>query len=627
MTDYLKQYLSLLEPKHAESVEVTVKNVLPQIEEAFLKSPMVNGMLLGNVQSGKTGHMFGVIAAAAEVGYATFILLTTDNVALQQQTFTRALDVFPDFVVCSETDDLRFNQLVGKRPVLAVLKKNPNVLKSWYSRFASVAFCKDRPLFLIDDEADAASLNTKVNKREQSQINKYIDQIKKISTGSIYLQVTATPQAIILQTKLSGFKPDFVAYFSPGAGYLGGDFFYSERGSYAIRETAENELEDIQGEFSDIPTGLRNATMSFLVSSAHIMSKGGRVCNFLIHPSVRISDHRNVFKKISGFLNELLSVDNKEIEPHLKKSWEDLQKTKPDIIEFQLVKNWVFKALEEEAINIIQMNSESTDLEAPKDGANIIVGGNTLGRGITFPCLQTVYYCRKSKKPQADTFWQHCRMFGYDRDSGLMRIYIPFSLRKLFTDLNTANTALIKQILVNKIENISLLYPPEIKPTRTNVLDKESLNVLVGGVNFFPSYIKEDSPVTIDKLLEDYDESKASYSVPVDFLIELLSKIKTEPIDDWTPNVYINALKAWKASNEPGCLDARLIVRRDRSIGRNTGTLLSETDRATGDSIKTVPVLTMYRILGEKDKKWSGSPLWIPNIKLPEGKTFYKTEK
>ncbi len=70
-----------------------------------------------------------------------------------------------------------------------------------------------------------------------------------------------------------------------------------------------------------------------------------------------------------------------------------------------------------------------------------------------------------------------------------------------------------------------------------------------------------------------------------------------------------------------------MIVRRNRNISKGTGTLLSPDDRALGDSIKKLPVLILYRVEGEKDKGWDGMPLWIPNIKLPEGKNFFKIDE
>ena len=88
--------------------------------------------------------------------------------------------------------------------------------------------------------------------------------------------------------------------------------------------------------------------------------------------------------------------------------------------------------MQEDKINILMLNSivsydENTQYET---GINVIVGGNSLGRGVTFPQLQTIYYCRVAKSPQADTMWQHARMFGYDRDPELMRVFMPPKLYK-----------------------------------------------------------------------------------------------------------------------------------------------------------------------------------------------------
>ena len=69
-----------------------------------------------------------------------------------------------------------------------------------------------------------------------------------------------------------------------------------------------------------------------------------------------------------------------------------------------------------------------------------------MGRGVTFPGLQTIYYTRTSKKPQADTMWQHSRMFGYDRDPGMMMVYIDENLYKLFSDINATNNSIIAQV-------------------------------------------------------------------------------------------------------------------------------------------------------------------------------------
>jgi len=88
---------------------------------------------------------------------------------------------------------------------------------------------------------------------------------------------------------------------------------------------------------------------------------------------------------------------------------------------------YIIAQMLDDKVNILMLNSivsydENTQYDT---GINIIVGGNSLGRGVTFPQLQTIYYCRVAKSQQADTMWQHARMFGYDRDPDLMRVFMP----------------------------------------------------------------------------------------------------------------------------------------------------------------------------------------------------------
>ena len=364
---------------------------------------------------------------------------------------------------------------------------------------------------------------------------------------------------------------------------------------------------------------------SFLVAGAQIfLSKADKVCNFLIHPSVKIADHEKIAEKIGEFLNQLLyDTPENQISHALEVAWKDLQKTKPDLIIFSKIEAFVKATLENEKIKIILMNSKgSLDTECTS-GLNIIVGGNSLGRGVTFPALHTVYYCRKSKTPQADTFWQHCRMFGYDRDRRLMRIYLPPSLFKLFCELNSSNQILINQVENNHIDNIILLYSKGIRPTRPAVIENDALNIVVGGVNYFPNYPKRMHVEKIDHLLQDYDSSQEFFDIGIEQMIKLLSLLESSGKSDWNKSAYVDCLKA--LNNDERLSEGVLIVRRNRDIGQGTGTLLSPDDRELGSKFSGRPVLTLYRILGSKNKGWDDLPLWIPNIKFPLNTCFYKT--
>jgi len=627
---HLDNYLAVLDKTTqgiSASVKDTVDKIIPAHITDFSYREHLTGLLLGNVQSGKTGQMFGIIAAAADEEFELFILLTTDSVKLQEQTYERALKTLDTFNVCTEADDVRFIQKGLRQPTLVILKKNTKILEKWKNNISSSKFCEGRSIFILDDEADAASLNTKVNQEEISTINRHLEEIKRLANSSIYLQVTATPQSVLLQTKLSGWKPKFIHYFPPGDGYLGGNFFYTEEGSFAIH-TTDDEIEELKDDSEYIPDGLRKALLSFLVTAAHILLCGGKVCNFLIHPSVSIKDHESVAEKISTFLNQMLYGDmQKEIIPQIKEAWEDLQKTKPDIKRFTEIEDFIAKSLEETNIKILVMNSKSPYLANKDEGMNIIIGGNTLGRGVTFPALQTVYYCRRSKRPQADTFWQHCRMFGYDRDPALMRIFIPPFLLKLFTDLNSANTKLLEQVVNNNIDEINLIYPNGINPTRKNVLDENNLSIIVGGIDMFASYPKKKYLRDLDSMLSPFEENILFHTVKLDFIIELLEKLESEKKEDWNNVAYANCVKAIKANNEK--TDAILIVRRNRDIRKAPRTMLSPDDRALGKKFEDKVVLTLYKINGT-GKGWGddadSGARWMPNIRLPDQMNFYKTE-
>jgi len=625
---HFENYINTLEqivPGISNSIRETVKKLIPAHIRNFSYREHLTGLLFGNIQSGKTSQLFGIISASADEGFPIFLLLTSDNIKLQEQTYQRALQTLTTFNVCGEDDDISFFENGLKQPTLVILKKNTNVLRTWKNHISSSKFCQARPLFIIDDEADNASLNTLVNKGEQSTINRHLDEIKDLASSSIYLQVTATPQAVLLQTKLSGWKPSFIHYFPPSVGYLGGDFFYAEQGSYAIR-TTDDELEELKDDGEYISEGLKLATMSFLVASAHIFLNKGKVCNFLIHPSVRIKDHESIADKIASFLNSMLYGDlQSEIFPQIEEAWKDLQHTKPDIKPLQDVKNFIVNALQNMDFKILVMNSKS-DYEINKDvGMNIIVGGNSLGRGVTFPVLQTVYYTRRSKTPQADTFWQHCRMFGYDRDPGLMRIYLPAFLWKLFTNLNTSNNALLNQVVNTGLDEISLLYPKGIKPTRKNVLDDDTLNIIVGGVDMFSSYPNKSNVDVLDLMLDGLDDSTGSVNkVTLNFIIELLKQLETENALDWDNKLFLNCVNTLKAERKESA--GIVIVRKGRDLKRFPRTMLSPDDRRLGRAFPSMTVLTLYRIKGE-GKGWQSDPgpRWMSNIRFPERINFYNS--
>lgn len=607
---YLKTYLDKITSRGnaglAESISSTAEEVGNRYLKNFSFTTHEIGLLLGNVQSGKTGQMFGIMCKATDLGFPVFVLLTTDNVVLQQQTLDRVKADLEGYCICGENDARIFADNSLMQPTIVVLKKNARILKLWANIFSSTGFMRGNPLFIIDDEADAASLNTLVNRNSQSSINKYLDSIRNGAASSLYLQVTGTPQAIFLQTKESGWHPLFTHYFKPGKAYLGGDFFFPKTGKPDCVTFADS-----------LTTPERDVVIRHLLVSAQLFASGGAVSNCLIHPSVRQAAHQKFASNIEAELDWCKTNMNGSFSAELKKQYMRLNPTKSEKVSFKEIMAVIEKILTNDEAKIIVMNGK-TEVESDEYsvGCNFVIGGNTLGRGVTFPSLQTLYYTRTAKKPQADTMWQHSRMFGYDRDPGMMMVYIDERLYKLFADINATNNAIISQV-EQGLDEIKIYYPEGLNPTRKNVLDTDHVEAISGGTNYYPFYPDNNTIEDISNLLSVFSETELYYQVSLRLMKQVLSHVVASP--DFKLKSFMSIIDVMLA--EAPTTQGILIVRRNRDIAQGTGALLSPNDWNLGGSFPRKIVLTMYQVTGTKG--WGGKQLWVPNIKLPDGAVYY----
>lgn len=607
---YLKTYLKTIADrgnlKLAESISKTAEDIGNLYIKNFSFTSHEIGLLFGNVQSGKTGQMFGVMCKATDLGFPVFVLLTTDNVVLQQQTLDRVKADLNGFCICGENDARIFTDNSLLLPTIVVLKKNARILKLWANIFNSTGFMRGNPLFIIDDEADAASLNTLINRDRQSSINKYLDSIKNGASSSLYLQVTGTPQALLLQTLKSGWRPLFTYYFQPGDAYLGGDFFFPQ----AKQPKCITYLETLK-------TPTRSVVIRHLAVSAQILASGGKVSNCLLHPSVRQAVHQKFADDVTHELVWCMEHIDTEFESLLKAEYDNLFPAKTNKIEYTVFLEKAKDLLLSKQIKILIMNGKNDiDSSQYETGCNFVIGGNTLGRGVTFPSLQTIYYTRTSKKPQADTMWQHSRMFGYDRDPGMMKVFIDENLYKLFADINATNNSIIAQI-ERGIDNIKIYYPNGLNPTRKNVLDNDHIEMLSGGTNYYPFYPDNDSIEDLSHLLHPFNDDEPYYQVSLRIIKEILSHIIPSP--DFKLHTFVSVIETILSEQPAG--QGILIVRRNRDVAQGTGALLSPNDWKLGGQFPSKIVLTLYQVTGSKG--WGGKPLWVPNIKLPEGAVYY----
>jgi len=228
------------------------------------------GLVVGDVQSGKTASYAALICKAADAGYRMVVLLAGTLEIVRRQTQERLDEAFVgldsrDFLA---RDQLKHKTHIGvghidsrrdgivftsrdkdfrasiasalsislnsvKEPVLVVAKKHKAVLTNLSTWLRTMNADRqghiDLPLLLIDDEADNASINTRNDPSQTTAINKGIRDLLALFTRSSYVGFTATPFANIFIDPTSTdemlgddlFPRDFIHLLEPPTNYVG----------------------------------------------------------------------------------------------------------------------------------------------------------------------------------------------------------------------------------------------------------------------------------------------------------------------------------------------------------------------------------------------------------------------
>lgn len=116
---YIDSYLGTLNSSELkESVVKTSNELILNISSRFTFTSQLNCLLLGNVQSGKTGQMLGAISLLADKGYRLFLLLTTDNIDLQRQTYNRVKNHYKILTLYQKRKKLYLNRYDSQSQLL-----------------------------------------------------------------------------------------------------------------------------------------------------------------------------------------------------------------------------------------------------------------------------------------------------------------------------------------------------------------------------------------------------------------------------------------------------------------------------------------------------------------------------
>ena len=548
-----------------DSIERTTKGILQRLNGDTTSSGPVKGLVIGNVQSGKTANMAALMAMAADYGWNMFIVLSGVIESLREQTQTR---LFEDLHSNNGTNHWTLLEHLSKKSpkgqraqdcdfqegslnhikyftVSLKVKSRLKDLMQWLQEDQNKQ--KQMKILVIDDEADQAGINTAdITTEERKAINACIENLVNEKTYNSkdcpvkykamnYIGYTATPYANILNdpSKTSLYPKDFIValnvsneYFGPQQifGITSGVSSDSYEGLSIINEITENDHEQIKhiqkGEESEIPESLKSAIAWFICSTAVMRYWNIRKpVSMLIHTSQKTRDHQHIADAIDewftpinydeiialcedvyqeqtiNFTKDILreeyrdyGIPDNEINDY--PDYSEIEKEISHIVNLNLNKirlneneelkygegihlcidNCMNNGINEENehVRLVYPSRQNMPDKAP---AFLVIGGQTLSRGLTLEGLLCTYFLRTTK--QADTLMQMGRWFGYRKGYELLpRIWITSKTRQKFEFLSDLDQELRNEINLMEINGKS---PSECGP---RIMNTPSVNTI-----------------------------------------------------------------------------------------------------------------------------------------------------
>jgi len=362
--------------------------------------------------------------------------------------------------------------------VIAVIKKNVSVLtkvRRWLQVPESqMANC---PVLIVDDECDNASVNTRNPDENPTRINGEIRDILASIPKVSYVGYTATPFANVLSNprpEIRDLYPNNFLFALP----LNPEYFGPERifgrtsdgpndpgsdGNDIVRTISEEEISMVTpinrnalSTFNfQTPPSLISAVRYFLMNSAARVAREKSLGikpefkSMLINTAQFMRVHRSALPKIQELKDKLrkeLSTDSSIWE----KEWEEESNrvVQQDIgcihpkVKWNDVKNELTSQFFDN-IKVIVSNSspnEASNLNAEYNHSNrgkilIVIGGNTLSRGITLEGLSVSYFVRNCAA--YDTLLQMGRWFGYRKNyEDMPRVWMTSIMEDQFIRLS-----------------------------------------------------------------------------------------------------------------------------------------------------------------------------------------------
>ena len=647
---HFKEIKTILESQKRSASDMTaleksaVQAISFSINPNSTKDEKTRGLLYGMIQSGKTSVMMASAALAVDNGYKILIIFTSDINPLYDQTLSRIKSSLRGINVIGKDEWKNHDwlkQQVRSTSVALVCSKNQRKLSDLHSALVAIG-CGNLPAFIIDDEADQASLNTYNSQAEQakiSRINQLVSNVRRVFGKVTFMQVTATPQALFLQIPDDHFRPTFTVLSEPGEQYVGGDQFFGDEKDDLLRyvDLEEVELLKEESEGTSIPTGLAQSLYTFLVAAAAKIMTGdpNKGYSYFCHITLKNKEQERIVEKIESFKEtaqkNLKSSDVQATKTYLglRAAYDDLIQTDTDLPQFTDIVAKIPFYLGGASIKLI--NSISKHEVSTEKVFNLLVGGNKLGRGVTIENLLVSYYGRNPRRPNSDTVLQHARMYGYRiATKGVTRLFLPKNLALNFESIHLMEKALRDHLRKDPQGGFEgILLAPPVRATRRNVINPNKVIYYVGSSNYNPLWPLRTPTISsstrkIDAALSKY-QTKTNNAVNhriIGNLISLIETDKEKPSLLWNKKrlqVVLNGLKT-KFGDKASLV---VIHRQGQGIQnprRETQGILSGGEKDLGSNDK----LTLFMIRQPKITMSSTemSEVWWPQIRFPDGRYF-----
>ncbi|WP_271592235.1 Z1 domain-containing protein [Bradyrhizobium sp. CCBAU 65884] len=502
------------------SAEILGKGIDPRSAQGT-----ATGLVVGYVQSGKTLSFTTAIGLARDNGFPIVIVIAgnKDNLLTQSHDrLARDLDVdggegLPAWKMEKNPrgQDAQYEQLIRQAIdnwqdptrdpdekstlLLTVLKQNQR-LASLTALFRRMNL-QNVPALLIDDEADQASLNTKVQRGEESTTYQRLRELRAALPCHTFLQYTATPQAPLLINIADNLSPDFVHVLEPGEGYVGGAAFFAPNSPY-IEVIPPGDLLQANAMPTEPPESLLEAMRVFYVGlAATLISKPGRR-SMLIHPARERAAHQIAAAWATAAKDEWANAlgaderdpDRQDVIRDFRDAYEELQTTENNLPSFDEIIQKLPRALRN--TTVIEFNTrgrpKTPEINWRHAEGWILVGGQAVDRGFTVDSLTVTYMPRGMGMGNADTLQQRARFFGYAGARGyfgLCRVYLEQAMRTSYEDYVQHEELMRKEL--KRVADLGgdlrtwrrrFILDPALNPCRRSVIsDPYTRNSLGGG--------------------------------------------------------------------------------------------------------------------------------------------------